>query len=245
VLVLDTHDTTTPLSGKVGVIVELGLEHALELLEIDLVLTADLGEGDASGGLHVAELAEVGLAADEAEGNTLLTAESGKVDNHLDGVNVVGNNDHLGLVLLDEGGHVVETELKKDGLLTLVATSTAGTSLSESLKTLNLLLLAFGRVLSEELKKLGSVVLLESLAELVDGGGHLQSLHEDSLLTLDADVARPSDKAGKVALGLNISSKTEVASILLEERAGSGAGTTSTSLGLDDLLSLSFLHHND
>ena len=85
-------------------------------------------------------------------------------------------------------------------------------------------------------------VLLEGLGELVDGGGHLQSLHEDSLLTLDTDVARPSDKAGKVALGLDISSKTEVASILLEERTRAGAGTTSTSLGLDDLLSLSFLH---
>ena len=85
-------------------------------------------------------------------------------------------------------------------------------------------------------------VLLEGLGELVDGGGHLQSLHEDSLLTLDTDVARPSDKAGKVALGLDISSKTEVASILLEERTRAGAGTTSASLGLDDLLSLSFLH---
>ena len=156
VLVLDTHDTTTPLSGKVGVIVELGLELSLELLEVDLVLTAHLGEGNASSGLHVAELAEVGLSADEAEGDTLLSAESGKVNNHLDGVDIVGNHNHLGLVLLDESGNVVETELKKDGLLTLVSSSTAGTSLSKSLKTLNLLLLAFWGVLGEELKKLGS-----------------------------------------------------------------------------------------
>merc|ERR1712060_858499 len=63
------------------------------------------------------------LSADEAEGDTLLSAESGKVNNHLDGVDIVGNHNHLGLVLLDESGNVVETELKKDGLLTLVSSS--------------------------------------------------------------------------------------------------------------------------
>lgn len=77
---------------------------------------------------------------------------------------------------------------------------------------------------------------------MVDGGGHLQPLHQNSLLSLDADVARPFDKAGEVALGLDVSSKSEILSVLLEERTGSSASTTSTSLGLNDLLSLSFLH---
>ena len=89
-----------------------------------------------------------------------------------------------------------------------------------------------------------TLVLLEGVSELVDGGGHLQSLHENSLLTLDANVARPSDEAGEVAFGLQISSKTEVASVLLEKRSGPSASTTSTSSGLNDLLSLCFLHLN-
>ena len=63
-----------------------------------------------------------------------------------------------------------------------------------------------------------TLVLLEGLAELVDGGGHLQSLHEDSLLALDANVTRPLDEAGQVTLGLDVSSKAEVASVLLEQR---------------------------
>ncbi len=75
-----------------------------------------------------------------------------------------------------------------------------------------------------------TLVLLEGLGELVDLRGDLESLHEDSLLTLDTDVARPFDKAGEVARWLDVSSKTEVASILLEERTTSSRSATSTSL---------------
>ena len=87
-----------------------------------------------------------------------------------------------------------------------------------------------------------TLVLLEGLAELVDHGGHLESLHKDSLLSLDANVTRPFHKAGEVTLWLDVSSKSEVASVLLEERPRSSASATSTSFGLNDLLSLSFLH---
>lgn len=61
-----------------------------------------------------------------------------------------------------------------------------------------------------------TLVLLEGLRELVDGGGHLQSLHKNSLLSLNSNVTRPFDEAGEVTLGLDISSKSEIFSILLE-----------------------------
>ena len=122
VLVLDTHDTTTPLSGQVGVVIELSLEHGGHLFEVNNILAADISDSDAGGGLEVAELSKVGLSTDEAEGDTLLAAESGKMDDELDGVDVVGNDDKLGLVLLNESGHMVETKLEVHGLLTLVAT---------------------------------------------------------------------------------------------------------------------------
>ena len=64
-----------------------------------------------------------------------------------------------------------------------------------------------------------TLVLLECLGELVDGGGHLQSLHQNSLLSLDADVLRPFDEAGEVTLGLDVSAKSEILHILLEQRA--------------------------
>ena len=89
-----------------------------------------------------------------------------------------------------------------------------------------------------------TLVLLEGLTELVDAGRHLQSLHENSLLSLDSDVTRPFNKASEVARRLDVSSKSEIFSVLLEERTRSSASATSTSLGLNDLLSLSFLHLN-
>lgn len=102
VLVLDTHDTTAPLSGQVGVIVELGLEECAELLEINKVFASHFSQSEASGRLEVDKLAKVGLATDEAEGDTLFAAESGQVNDHLDRVDVVSDHNHLCLVVLDQ-----------------------------------------------------------------------------------------------------------------------------------------------
>jgi len=211
VLVLDTHDTTAPNSVELGVVVVLCLEGASELLEVDEVLTTDFGDSNGGSGLHVDELAEVGLTADEAEGDTLLPAESGKMDDDLNGVDVVSNDDELGLVLLDESSDVVQAELEVHRLLGL-----GGGLLSLTLKTKGLLLVGLGLVLGEQLEELGSLVLVESVRELVDLRRHLQSLHKDALLTLNTDVARPLDETGQVTLGLDVSSKTEVANLLLE-----------------------------
>merc|ERR1712139_239041 len=64
-LILNTHDTTTLLSFKVDVIVELGHEGLLESIKIGKILLLDISEGDASGGLGVAELSESSLGLDE------------------------------------------------------------------------------------------------------------------------------------------------------------------------------------
>ena len=79
--------------------------------------------------------------------------------------------------------------------------------------------------------------------ELVDHWWHLQSLHEDSLLSLDADVLWPLDESSEVALWLDVASETEVSWVLLEERPRTGSRATSSSLGFNDLLSsFNFLH---
>ena len=45
---------------------------------------------------------------------------------------------------------------------------------------------------------------VQSLGELVDGWGNLQTLVEDGALPLQADITRPFHKACQVTLGLNI-----------------------------------------
>ena len=62
-----------------------------------------------------------------------------------------------------------------------------------------------------------TLVSLEGAGELVDGGRHLQSLHEDSLLSLDSDIFGPLDEASQVSLGLDITTNSEVLGVLLEQ----------------------------
>ena len=78
VLVLYTHNTTTPVSSEGLVLVELSAEVLGQDLEVLVVLLADLGEGDGGGSLGVDELAEACLALNEGIGDTLLSAESGE-----------------------------------------------------------------------------------------------------------------------------------------------------------------------
>lgn len=161
------------------------------------------------------------------------------MDNELHRVYVMGNHNQFGFILLNERGYVIQTELQVHGLLT---SGTTFASLSLSPHSSGLLSFSLRHVLGHQFNELGRLVLLYSLGELIDCRRHLQSLHQDPLLSLDADVARPLNEAGEVTLRLDVSSKSEVASVLLEERPRSSVSATTTSFGLNDLLSLGFLH---
>lgn len=47
-------------------------------------------------------------------------------------------------------------------------------------------------------------VLVQSLGELVDRRGNLQTLPQDDLLALETDILGPLDETAKVTLGLNV-----------------------------------------
>jgi len=116
VLVLNAHDTTTPSSAEIDVLVELELEGLGEGLEVLEVFLVHLSESEAGGGLQVDELAQVGLASHEAEWHSLLSAQSGQEADHLDGVNVVGDHNELGSSVFNKLGDMVETKLDVKGL---------------------------------------------------------------------------------------------------------------------------------
>ena len=61
-----------------------------------------------------------------------------------------------------------------------------------------------------------TLILIDGLRELVKGGGNLQSLEENSLLTLNANVFGPLDEACEISLGLDVTTDSKVTSILLE-----------------------------
>jgi len=237
VLVLDSHDATAPLFSEIGVVVVCSLEGAAEGLKVDEVLTTHISKSNTSRSLQVNKSAEVGLAPNEAEGDTLLSAESGQVHDELNRVDIMSDNDELGFVLFDERGHVVQAKLEVHWLLGLVAAL-----LSCCLESLSLVFVALRHVLGKQFKELGGLVLVESFLELVDLGRYLKSLHQDALLPLNAHVARPFHESCKVTLWLDVTSKTEVANLLLEERSRSCGSASSTSFGFNNLLSLLLLH---
>ncbi len=155
-LVLDTHETTTPVSSEGLVLIELGAEVLGEELKVLVVFLADFGDGNTGSGGLVDEFAEACLTLDESVGDTLLSAESRKEDEELEGVNIVSHDDELGLALLNQLGNVVKTELEDNWLSGLLGISTTLLGLSLGLESGLLLLVGLGLVFSEQFKELGS-----------------------------------------------------------------------------------------
>jgi hypothetical protein len=227
---LGTHDTTTPVTTVLLVLVRVTLlDGGDELGELGVVLRADLGQSNDGGSLLVDDCSETSLALDDGVRNTHLAAESGEEDNQLNGVDVVSNKDERSLLVLNETNNVVETVLDSVGLLgdilLLLALSDSGGLLVE---TLLLLSLGLGAVLVEELEGLSSGVAVEGVGELGDRRRDLETQVQDLLLALKTDIFGPLDEAGEVALGLDILTNTEVAVASLEEGVLGLLGTSLT-----------------
>ena len=63
------------------------------------------------------------------------------------------------------------------------------------------------------------MVFVNCVLELVESGRDLESLEENSLLPLNSNIFRPFDKSSQVSFWLNVSSNSEVTSILSEQWA--------------------------
>lgn len=124
-LVLDSHNTSAPVLSKAAVFVELSSEVLGKGLEILEIFLSDISYSDAGGGLLVDELTESCLTLNEAVSNTLLSAESWEECHEFEWVDVVGNNDELGLTFFNEGSNVVKTELEHVWLGTLLNITTS------------------------------------------------------------------------------------------------------------------------
>ena len=72
------------------------------------------------------------------------------MNDDLERVDVVGNHDKLSLVLFNESGNVVQTELNVDGLASLLSVLLSG-----GLQSVSLLGLGLRLVLCEQFKELG------------------------------------------------------------------------------------------
>jgi len=215
-----SHNTTTPLSACGFVLLCVTLAYCLQkFAHFGLVSIFDLSQGKDSSSLLVDDSSETGLALDDSVWHTHLAAESGEEDDKLDRVDIVGNEDEAGLLVLNETDDVVETVLDNVWLLTsillLLAISDGSGLLSE---TLLLVVGGLRTVLLEELESLCGGVAVESVGELVKRRGNLEAHVENLALALEANILRPLHHAGEVSLGLDVGTNTEVARAALDER---------------------------
>jgi len=213
----NTNLISSPSSSKGFVLVILSQEVLREEFEFILIFFSDFSEGDTGGGLLVNKSSESFLILDKGEGDFLFSTELGQPKDEFDGVDVMGNKNQFGFFVFNEGGHVVKSEFKNNGFFGFLGGSSRGLGVGGFSKSGSLLGLGFGLVFTEESEKSLGLFSGESVGELVNGGGDLQSSHEDSLLSLEKNVSRPSDESGKVSLGLQVTSNSEVSGSGFEE----------------------------
>jgi hypothetical protein len=138
------------------VVVVVASEFLLEDIKVLEVFFVNFGEGDAGSSLLVDKFAKACLSLNEAERNTLLSAQSWQEDEEFNGVDVVSHNNELSLTIFNELGNVVETILEDNRLGGLLGISTTLLALGSRLESDLLLSLSFGLVFSKQFKELRS-----------------------------------------------------------------------------------------
>jgi hypothetical protein len=195
---LGTHDTTTPVPLCFLVLLRVTLFDCLnQLRQLSLVFRSNLSERKNGGGLLVDNRAESGLALDDGIWDSHLSAQSWEEDNQLDWVDIIGDEDQRGLLVLNQANDVVETILGSVWLLAnvflLLALLDGGSLLQQ---TLLLLSLALWSVLVEQFESLSSRVAVEDILELGNRRWDLETEVQDLSLALKTDILGPLNHAG-------------------------------------------------
>lgn len=183
-----------------------------------LILTTNVLESEDSSSLLMNDGTETGLGLDDHVGNAHFTTQSGNEDNQFDGINIMSNNNKVGLFRLNEGDTVVQPIFDEERLLVFLLSLAFSSGLSLGFKSGLFLLLGLRTIFVQQLEQLRSRILIKGVGKLSNGGRDLETLVEDDLLPLKADVFGPLDKPGQVSGRLNVLSNAEVFGMGLEER---------------------------
>jgi hypothetical protein len=188
---LETHLSSTPLTNNI--VVELSTEVLLKSAEFGVILFVDRGQSNNSSVLLVNKSAKTTLSLSiyfsktEMEGkyldngvwNVHLSAEGWKPDDQFNWVNIVSNNNKVSLLLLDQGGDMLQTKLDNIWSIASGGSFPGSLGLGEILKTLSLGSLGLWLVLNKKLEQFSGLVLVKSLLELSNDRRNLQTLKKN------------------------------------------------------------------
>jgi hypothetical protein len=174
-LVLDSHDWGAFLSSQSTVLVVSSVEEGSEVLQVIEIFLSNIGQSEASGVLLVDKVAKSRLTFHKAEWNIHFSAQSWQEDHQFDWDDIMSNDNELGLLVLYQGGNVIETKFDNERLVTFVLLFLFLVSLVLGflLESVSLLNLSLWFVLREQFEELVGLVLFKGLSELVDWGWHI------------------------------------------------------------------------
>jgi hypothetical protein len=167
ILTLLAHHSTTPSTSDINVVIVLRSEGLAQSVKLSLVLLTDSGNGNGRTVLLVNQSTKTRLGLENAERNILLSAKSREPNNKLNWVNIMSNNNQLGLLILNSRSDLMETiDERRRLLLSGILSSSLG--LGNFLQALLLLLLSLWNVVLQQLQQLSRLILVKSVAELID-----------------------------------------------------------------------------
>jgi len=191
-----------------------------QLGEFLFVLVLDFRKRDTGALFSADELSESGFTFDDAVWNVHLSAQSWKVNNNFDWVDIVGDDNELSLFSFDEVDNLVDSAVEGGWSLRWGVWLTFSSCFGSGYESLFLLGLVFWGVLGGQFEQLGGGLLVQGLAELVDGRRNLQSSLENGSLPLELDVGWPSNESGQISFWLDVLADAEVLGSFFKERVG-------------------------
>jgi len=218
-LTLIRHNTTAPvLSDLIESVVVVSLDRFCDLGKGATVLRVHISQADGGASLTATDCAKASLALDDAVRDTHTSAKSGQVENKLDGIDIVSYDYQLSLLGLDQRSDSVGSLTKCQYPLGWRISLTLGLFSSSGPQTILPRFPRLRSVLVEKLEELSSVLLIQSLGELVDWRGNLDAGVENGPLSLDTNVFGPTHKSAQITSRLNILTDGKVLGSLFEER---------------------------
>merc|ERR1712066_431071 len=202
----------------VSTVVIVSFDSFNQLTKILFVFSFNISESNGSAHFSTYQLSETGSTFDDAVWDFHFAAKSWKVNNDFNWVDIMSNNDELCLLTFYKVNDLVDTGCK----LCRTSRWSIGFTFSAIFSALYefsfFLSFALWCVLSGEFKQLSSGLFVQSLSELIDGWGNLQTLLENSALTLEFDVFWPTNKTRKITFWLNVLTNTEIFGTFLKKR---------------------------
>lgn len=198
------------------VFVKFSLADFLEIFQRLFVLVSDVGDCNGAGLFEANELSQESLGLDNAVRNFLVSAQVRQPEDELNWVNIGGNDDQFGLLLLYESGNVVESAFEEMWLLFLYLFF-VDFVFSLFLESFSFFLFVLWLVFLQKREKSLLLIRAHCVGELVDDSWDLESVEEDFSLSLEQDVFWPLDVSCQVSFLLDVVANFVISLFGLEE----------------------------